>query len=99
MSKITAANQNYEITADRVTPGIFQIQNNTKITVGVVRIMTTDPAKDDPKTIYVNVSREEAVPSDWTQSYDNTAQDEVVYVRLVTLTLLKLIATKLEIMK
>lgn len=79
LSKITAANQNYEITADRVTPGTFQIQNNTKITVGVVRIMTTDPAKDDPKTIYVNVSREEAVPSDWTQSYDNTAQDEVVY--------------------
>lgn len=79
LTKITAANQNYEITADRVTPGIFQIQNNTKITVGVVRIMTTDPAKNDPKTFYVNVSREEAVPSDWTQSYDNTAQDEVVY--------------------
>ncbi|GAW98769.1 MBG domain-containing protein [Secundilactobacillus mixtipabuli] len=76
LQKLNTVNTNYNITADHVTPGIFKIESNTKLSIGVAKITTNASL---PTTLTVSISREEVVPSDWTSGYDNTGQDDKVY--------------------
>lgn len=79
LQKLSAANPNYAINANTIGAGNFVIENNTKLTIGVVRVKNTDTNTTRPKTVTVDVSREEVVPSDWTKNYDNSGQDDIVY--------------------
>ncbi|WP_171001282.1 MBG domain-containing protein [Secundilactobacillus hailunensis] len=76
LQKLNALNANYDITADKVTSGGFQIQDNTKLNIGVAGIA---PNAVLPTTLTVGVSRTETVPTDWTVNYNNIAQDSEVY--------------------
>ncbi|WP_203650350.1 MBG domain-containing protein [Secundilactobacillus yichangensis] len=77
LQRLNAVNPNYDVKANNIIAGNFVIQSNTKLSIGVGRIATSQPTL--PSSLPVNVSREVTVPSDWHVSYDNTAQDEVVY--------------------
>ncbi|GAX07327.1 mucus-binding protein, LPXTG-motif cell wall anchor [Secundilactobacillus silagincola] len=77
LQKLNAANSNYNTVASNVTVGNFQIQNNTKLSIGTVRMKTTDTGL--PATVTVSVSRHETVPTDWKVGYDNTGQEDIVY--------------------
>ncbi|WP_252904644.1 MBG domain-containing protein [Secundilactobacillus silagei] len=76
LQKLNALNANYDITADKVTSGGFQIQDNTKLNIGVAGIA---PNATLPTTLTVGVSRTETVPTDWTVNYNNIAQDSEIY--------------------
>lgn len=77
LQKLNAINPNYDITSAQIKAGNFQIEDNTKVFVGISRITTTNPAL--PSTLTVSVPRAEKVPDDWTINYNNTGTDSIIY--------------------
>ncbi len=77
LQKLNTSNINYNIVASNVTAGNFQIQNNTKLGIGTVRMRTTDTSL--PATVTVSISRHETIPSDWAVNYNNTSTENIVY--------------------
>ncbi|MTV83286.1 mucin-binding protein [Secundilactobacillus folii] len=76
LQKLSDANSNYEVTADKIKDGIFTIENNNQLSIGADLVAVNG---NHPSSLTVSISRNDKVPSDWTINYNNTGQDSIVY--------------------
>ena len=79
LARLNAANANYQVTADDVTVGIYQILSNNQAVIGTVSVNNGSKLSGVKATVTVTDATNYQVPSDWTVAYNNTGQNSIVY--------------------